>query len=266
MDANTKRVQSIVREQGWCGELTRNGTHVCILAPGHAPTDDCKGLTPPVTASEAHTRGMPVLGAAGRGISSSSPPSDAASVEESVTDASTKLARFKLHEAIADRRKYADGFAAVALGLSIENVEKIAYERGRQSVEAQIAALTKERDRQREDYKKLELVALQRTDEIAMIREQFRTKEIAHDYWQGRAEAAEAERDRLQITRKRALAAVQQIERHCPCGARPETINTHHHVAGCPVEAALVYLSDHPNGTSDGTLIGDGSKTTCNSE
>lgn len=42
---------------------------------------------------------------------------------------------------------------------------------------------------------------------------------------------------------KRALAAVQQIERHCPCGARPESPNTHHHVAGCPVEAALVYLT-----------------------
>lgn len=64
-------------------------------------------------------------------------------------------------------------------------------------LQAQIAALTKERDRQREDYKKLELVALQRTDEIAMLREQFRTKEIANDYWQGRAEAAEASCDTL---------------------------------------------------------------------
>jgi hypothetical protein len=28
---------------------------------------------------------------------------------------------------------------------------------------------------------------------------------------------------------------VAEIEMHCPCGARPESLNTHPHVAGCPV-------------------------------
>lgn len=30
-----------------------------------------------------------------------------------------------------------------------------------------------------------------------------------------------------------------EIEMHCPCGARPESPNTHPHVGGCPVERAL---------------------------
>ncbi|MGE3840069.1 MAG: hypothetical protein AB7I50_00635 [Vicinamibacterales bacterium] len=38
------------------------------------------------------------------------------------------------------------------------------------------------------------------------------------------------------------LPLLLQIERNCPCGARPETPNTHHHVIGCPVEDALILL------------------------
>lgn len=33
-------------------------------------------------------------------------------------------------------------------------------------------------------------------------------------------------------------ALLEQIERHCPCGARPESPSTHPHVGGCPVAAA----------------------------
>ena len=39
---------------------------------------------------------------------------------------------------------------------------------------------------------------------------------------------------------------LKAIERHCPCGARPESITTHPHVIGCPVQAAL--LLSEPNG------------------
>jgi hypothetical protein len=34
-------------------------------------------------------------------------------------------------------------------------------------------------------------------------------------------------------------AALEHAERFCPCGARPESPNTHPHVFGCPVELAL---------------------------
>jgi hypothetical protein len=35
------------------------------------------------------------------------------------------------------------------------------------------------------------------------------------------------------------LAALEEIEVHCPCGARPESLNTHPHVVLCPVGDAL---------------------------
>lgn len=34
-------------------------------------------------------------------------------------------------------------------------------------------------------------------------------------------------------------AALVEIERHCPCGARPESPHTHSHVGGCPVAKAV---------------------------
>jgi hypothetical protein len=37
---------------------------------------------------------------------------------------------------------------------------------------------------------------------------------------------------------------VDEIELHCPCGARPESLNTHPHVLGCPVEELKRRLSD----------------------
>lgn len=42
---------------------------------------------------------------------------------------------------------------------------------------------------------------------------------------------------------RRVWQLLKEIENHCPCGARPESLNTHPHVSGCPVEAALVLLT-----------------------
>jgi hypothetical protein len=33
--------------------------------------------------------------------------------------------------------------------------------------------------------------------------------------------------------------ALRFAERHCPCGARPESLDTHPHVPGCQIDAAL---------------------------
>lgn len=33
--------------------------------------------------------------------------------------------------------------------------------------------------------------------------------------------------------------ALREVEKNCPCGARPESPNTHPHVIGCPVGLAL---------------------------
>lgn len=35
------------------------------------------------------------------------------------------------------------------------------------------------------------------------------------------------------------LRALQEVEQHCPCGARPESLKTHPHVGPCPVGRAL---------------------------
>lgn len=40
--------------------------------------------------------------------------------------------------------------------------------------------------------------------------------------------------------------ALLEVERTCPCGARPESPNTHPHVTGCPVGRAL-----HSDGGTD---------------
>ena len=47
---NTDTVQQIVRERlAACGNLTKDGTHVCILPVGHEPTVDCPSGQPPQT-------------------------------------------------------------------------------------------------------------------------------------------------------------------------------------------------------------------------
>lgn len=37
-----------------------------------------------------------------------------------------------------------------------------------------------------------------------------------------------------------------EIERNCPCGARPESPNTHPHVTACPVAKAVAVLAASP--------------------
>lgn len=75
-------------------------------------------------------------------------------------------------------------------------------------------------------------------------------------------EKAEAERERAlsieevnrlgedNATLRAQLAAVraklEQIGRHCPCGARPESPATHPHVGGCPVYEALALVVRRP--------------------
>ena len=40
-----------------------------------------------------------------------------------------------------------------------------------------------------------------------------------------------------------AYSNLKMVEIHCPCGARPETLDTHPHVGGCEVEKALRKLA-----------------------
>ena len=43
---------------------------------------------------------------------------------------------------------------------------------------------------------------------------------------------------------------IEEIEMHCPCGARPESLNTHPHHGGCPVarlkEVFNAYFNQRP--------------------
>jgi len=41
---------------------------------------------------------------------------------------------------------------------------------------------------------------------------------------------------------KRMLELIDEIEMHCPCGARPESLNIHAHVSGCNVDQLKVLL------------------------
>ena len=43
----------------------------------------------------------------------------------------------------------------------------------------------------------------------------------------------------LRALADRLIELLRQIENHCPCGARPESPETHPHVGGCPVSDAL---------------------------
>ena len=40
-------------------------------------------------------------------------------------------------------------------------------------------------------------------------------------------------------TAKEALDHLIALEVHCPCGARPESLNTHPHVGGCELDKAI---------------------------
>jgi hypothetical protein len=46
-----------------------------------------------------------------------------------------------------------------------------------------------------------------------------------------------------QAALREALTNLREVERHCPCGARPESPSTHPHVGGCPVYQAIRALS-----------------------
>lgn len=35
---------------------------------------------------------------------------------------------------------------------------------------------------------------------------------------------------------------LKEVEQHCPCGARPESLRTHPHVLGCKVEQVLTII------------------------
>jgi len=55
-----------------------------------------------------------------------------------------------------------------------------------------------------------------------------------------RVAAAQAElHGEAEARAERLAEALRWAERHCPCGARPESPDTHPHLPGCPVGAAL---------------------------
>lgn len=49
---------------------------------------------------------------------------------------------------------------------------------------------------------------------------------------------------RLQATTEAVRVYLREVENHCPCGARPESPNSHPHVLGCQVELALIALEN----------------------
>lgn len=67
--------------------------------------------------------------------------------------------------------------------------------------------------------------------------------------------------------RRRLEAALREIERHCPCGARPESPRSHPHVGGCPVaeaiEAAAALPAEPPNGDAGFRAPVDAKEWTC---
>lgn len=52
---------------------------------------------------------------------------------------------------------------------------------------------------------------------------------------------------------RRVWQLLKDIEQHCPCGARPESLNTHPHVTGCPVSEALELMADNDSRSSTDT-------------
>jgi hypothetical protein len=70
-------------------------------------------------------------------------------------------------------------------------------------------------------------------------------------HWEGRTEAAEKRADEAERQLAEALKFAEQIEMHCPCGARPESLdkrdrygNIYSHTGGCPVEKLLKVLRE----------------------
>lgn len=63
--------------------------------------------------------------------------------------------------------------------------------------------------------------------------------------WSEQADSLQLHARVAQLEQEKAtlLSALKEVERHCPCGARPETPKTHPHVSGCPVGYALESLT-----------------------
>lgn len=53
------------------------------------------------------------------------------------------------------------------------------------------------------------------------------------------ARSVAAELERLTMIIQDMAHELLAVENHCPCGARPESLDTHPHVTGCPVAKAL---------------------------
>jgi len=51
---------------------------------------------------------------------------------------------------------------------------------------------------------------------------------------------------------RRMRQLLAEIELHCPCGARPESIHTHPHVIGCPVDEAIRLFNSANDQMRDG--------------
>ena len=67
----------------------------------------------------------------------------------------------------------------------------------------------------------------------------IRTDESILAWGRANLERAEAERDAARAEVAVLRDALLFAERHCPCGARPEALNTHPHMPGCKVDLAL---------------------------
>lgn len=62
---------------------------------------------------------------------------------------------------------------------------------------------------------------------------------------------------------------LKEIEMHCPCGARPESPNTHPHVGGCPVDAAIRLFDGadaHAKARARAQALSEGGDATCPQE
>ena len=67
------------------------------------------------------------------------------------------------------------------------------------------------------------------------------------DYWKLTSDAnATGDVDKLRAALAGVRAKLLEIERHCPCGARPESPFTHPHVGGCRVAEAIMLVALAP--------------------
>lgn len=107
-----------------------------------------------------------------------------------------------------------------------------------ETVRANLATLQAENERLRAEVESLraELIRVTKPDGSPnLLAEQVGAAEsyrVAAIHANHKRDEAEARADRL-------AEALRWAERHCPCGARPESPDTHPHLPGCLVGAAL---------------------------